>query len=386
MCEWPPASSAPALIAALQQEPRTARPASASAANAQSFLTLERAPLRTIRDSFPTYSAVAVDVTNNEIVLQDENLFQIMVYDRLANTPPTARMTEPKRIIGGHETKMEFNCGLYIDPKTGDIYSVNNDTLDTLSIFSRKARGNVRPDRTLHTPHGTYGIAVDEEAQQLYLTVQHENAVFVYRKMAQGEEKPIRILEGARVRLADPHGIGIDTKNQWMFAANYGNAKNNKVPGSGTFEPPSITVYPLLASGDTPPLRVITGPQTQLNWPAHLYVDQEHGEVFVANDGENAILVFRVTDNGNVAPTRVLKGAKTQIKNPTGVFVDTVHDELVVANMGNHSATVYPRAAQGDTPPVRTIRTGPLGKTALQIGNPGSVAYDTKRDAIITPN
>lgn len=389
MCEWLPASSpAPpiAAMAALQQERPTARPASASTANAQTSLTLERAPLRTIRDSFPTYSAVAVDVANNEIVLQDENLFQIMVYDRMANTPPAARFTEPKRVIAGHETKTEFNCGLYVDPKNGDIYSVNNDTLDTLSIFSRNARGNVRPDRTLHTPHGTYGIAVDEEAQELYLTVQHENAVVVYRKTAQREDKPIRTLEGARVRLADPHGIGIDTKNQWMFAANYGNAKNNKVPGSGTFVPPSITVYPLKASGDTPPLRVITGPQTQLNWPAHVYVDEKNGEVFVANDPENSILVFRVTDNGNVAPTRVLKGPKTQIKNPTGIFVDAVHDELVVANMGNHSATVYSRTAQGDTPPARTIRTGPLGKSALQIGNPGSVAYDTKRDAIITPN
>jgi DNA-binding beta-propeller fold protein YncE len=133
-------------------------------------------------------------------------------------------------------------------------------------------------------------------------------------------------------------------------------------------------------------LRIITGPKTQLNWPAHVYVDPEHGEVFVANDGESSVLVFRVTDSGDVAPTRVLKGAKTQIRNPTGIFVDTAHDELVVANMGNHSATVYPRAADGDTAPLRTIRTAPPGKAALQIGNPGSVAYDTKRDAIITPN
>lgn len=379
MCaSFSPAAAVP-LLAAFQQERGRAvvgRPSQ----------TLERAPLRTIRDSFPTYSAVAVDVANNEIVLQDENLFQIMVYDRMANTPPGARLTEPKRVIGGHETKVEFNCGLYIDPKTGDIYSVNNDTLDTLSIFSRKASGNVHPDRTLHTPHGTYGIAVNEEAQELYLTVQHQNAVVVHRKMAQGEQKPIRVLEGAHVRLADPHGIGIDMKNQLMFVANYGNAKNNKLPGSGTFVPPSINVYPLKAGGDTPPLRVITGPKTQLNWPAHVYVDQQHGEVFVANDGENSILVFRVTDNGEVAPTRALKGAKTQIKNPTGIFVDAVHDELVVANMGNHSATVYSRTADGDSPPVRTIRAAPSGKAALQIGNPGSVAYDTKRDMIIAPN
>ena len=51
------------------------------------------APLRVIKDPYPTYSAVAVDFNNGEIVLQDENLFQIMVYDRTANTPPQAAMT-----------------------------------------------------------------------------------------------------------------------------------------------------------------------------------------------------------------------------------------------------------------------------------------------------
>src|SRR5206468_3622748 len=128
--------------------------------------------------------------------------------------------------------------------------------------------------------------------------------------------------------------------------------------------------------GVTPALRTISGENTMLNWPAHVYVDEAHDEVFVANDADNSILVFRATDSGDVAPKRVLKGPKTQIKNPTGIFVDTAHDELVVANMGNHSATVYPRAADGDTAPLRTIRTAPRGKADLQIGNPGSDAYD----------
>src|SRR3990172_4508280 len=77
---------------------------------------LERSPLRVIKDPYPTYSAVALDQQHNEIVLQDENLFQIMVYDRMTNTPATAQMSEPKRVIGGHHTKIEFNCGLYVDP------------------------------------------------------------------------------------------------------------------------------------------------------------------------------------------------------------------------------------------------------------------------------
>jgi hypothetical protein len=68
------------------------------------------------------------------------------------------------------------------------------------------------------------------------------------------------------------------------------------------------------------------------------------------------------------------------------VYVDTIHDELVVSNMGNHRATVYPRTVDGNTAPIRTIRSGPEGKTALMIGNPGSVAYDSKREEILVPN
>lgn len=407
MCEWVPAGTPTRLVAAIQEERFASAGARTSSVDVRPVVKLERRPLRVIRDPYPTYTAVALDVKHNEIVLQDENLFQIMAFDRVANTPPAASMTEPKRLIGGFNTKMEFNCGLYVDPKTGDIYSVNNDTLNNVVVFSREARGNVPPTRELATPHRTYGITVDEVAEEMFLTVQDPPFVVVYNKYAKGNEKPIRILRGNKAQMADPHGIGLDTKNGWMFVANYGNASSydesaaggpvqgradgavsipGKVPGSGKFLPPSITVYSIKASGDTAPIRVIQGPDTQLNWPAQIYVDEEHGELYVANDGHDAILVFRVTDSGNAAPIRILKGPKTQIKNPTGVAVDNFNDELVVANMGNHRATVYSRTAQGDTPPVRTIRAGPEGMPALMIGNPGSIAYDTKREQILVPN
>ena len=84
-----------------------------------------RKPLRMIRDPNAAYSAVAVDTSHNEVVLTDENLFNVFVYDRQTNTRPTS-VSDPKRIIGGLNTNIEFQCGLYIDPDNGDIYAVNN--------------------------------------------------------------------------------------------------------------------------------------------------------------------------------------------------------------------------------------------------------------------
>jgi 6-phosphogluconolactonase (cycloisomerase 2 family) len=394
MCQLVPASAASAL--------QGQAPPLAGSTQDGARLTLERAPVRVIKDPYPTYSAVALDLANGEIVLQDENLFQIMVYDRSTNTPPNAAMSEPKRVIGGHHTKVEFNCGLYIDPKNGDIYSVNNDTLDTMTVFSREARGDVPPTREMETPHGTYGIAVDEKSEELFLTVQHASSVMVYPKYGVGKVKELRMIAGNKTRLADPHGVALDTKNGRVFVVNYGNFAEyeagkergggggtgglGRIPGSGKFFPPSITSYPINADGDVAPLQTIQGPKTQLNWPGHIYIDDEDGLIYVANDGGDSVLVFKVTDNGDVAPTRIIKGPRTLIKNPTGIFVDKKNREIVVANMGNHSATVYPLDANGDVAPVRQIRGAPADQPALQIGNPGAVAYDTKRNEILVPN
>ena len=49
---------------------------------------MARKPIRRIHDDYPQFSAVAVDLEHNEVIMADENLFQMLVYDRTANTPP----------------------------------------------------------------------------------------------------------------------------------------------------------------------------------------------------------------------------------------------------------------------------------------------------------
>ncbi|MBI4478699.1 MAG: hypothetical protein HY651_01640 [Acidobacteria bacterium] len=405
MCEWVPASSeGGTLYAALLQRQQDRAATAASSAGTRDYANLK--PVRWIRDPYAAYSSVAVDPINNEVVMTDENLFQILVYDRTANTPPSAKMTEPKRILAGLHTKIEFQCGLYIDPKTGDIFAVNNDTVDTLVIFDRNARGDVPPTRELYTPHGTFGIAVDEASEEMFLTLQHDSAMVVFRKYATKDEAPLRLLQGDKTGLADPHGIALDSKNGWLFISNHGAVSSRKplaqgqerekdnwpleraqaLPGSGRSLPPSIIVHDTKAKGDTPPLRVIQGPKTQFNWPTGLAVDEQRGEIYVANDMGNSLLVFNVTDSGDVAPKRMIKGPKTHLASPTGVWVDLKNNEVWAANFMNHSATVYPLNASGDVAPLRMIRSGPLDEPALGIGNPHPVAYDTKREQILVPN
>lgn len=371
-----------------------------------------RPPVRTIRDMFPSFSAVAVDLVRDEVVVTDENLFQLMVYDRTAMVTGVAK---PKRVISGDKTDIEFQCGVYIDPKTGEIFAINNDTQDKLVIFSPEAQGNVAPTRFIETPHGTFGIGVDESRQEIFLTIQHDSAVVVYRKSASKSEAPIRLLQGDRTGLADPHGIAVDETRGLVFVANFGSTHSvrpgekqgseealpirqrspranwpldrlNAVPGSGRFAGSSITVYARDAHGDAAPLRTIAGERTRLNWPTGVAIDPVRRELFVTNDIDGSILVFDADAAGNVAPTRVIKGPKTGIKNPTGVFLDRKNGELWVANFGAHSTGAFRATAEGDVAPLRLIRAAPEGVPSLMIGNPGAVTFDTKRREILVPN
>ena len=60
-----------------------------------------------------------------------------------------------------------------------------------------------RPSQSRSELH--FGIAVDEKNQELLLTIQDDAAVVAYPKSAQGEEPPIRLLQGEKTLLAAPH-------------------------------------------------------------------------------------------------------------------------------------------------------------------------------------
>jgi 6-phosphogluconolactonase (cycloisomerase 2 family) len=395
VCTWDDSSQAdPDLMALLQQEggssplvaslqqAATARPA--APAPAGRVLT----PVRVIRDQDPGYSAIAVDLLTNEVVLQDNNLWSYRVFNRTDNTPPGAKFTEPKRVVQGDKTELQFNNGLYIDPKTSEIYSVESDTGDKMVVFPNNADGNVAPKRMLHSPHRVYNIAADESKSELYVTVEFPPEVIVYNKTAFGEEQPLRRIRGDKTGLDAPHGIAVDEKNRLLFVNTWGHASNYKIKGTGAFYPPSIKVYSLDAKDDTPPLRVITGDKTQLNWPAAMKFNPDNGDLYVANDIGQSVLVFSGASSaqGNVVPARALKGSKTRLAYPTGVALDKKNQELWVSNLGNSSATVYPLMATGDVPPLRIIRSAPVNKKSLNFGRTAAVAYDSKREQILVPN
>src|SRR5216117_1391255 len=99
-------------------------------------IVIERPPQRVIKDPYPSFSAVAINPDENMLVVTDENLYRILEYDRRDNTPPEARLTEPKRVISGPNTRAEMLCGVYIDPVTKERSEEHTSELQSPFLIS----------------------------------------------------------------------------------------------------------------------------------------------------------------------------------------------------------------------------------------------------------
>lgn len=366
-------------------------------------IVLKKTPVRVVEDPYPTFQGIAVNEERDEVIMTDDNQGAVLTYAGQFN--PTDRLNEPRRRIWGPKSQIGMICSVTISPERNEIYTVDNDTGDHMLVFSMDGDGEVAPLRELKLDHGAWGIFLDEENDEFVISIQHNHKVAVYRSTAEGDEEPLRFIQGPNTGLADPHGVVVDIENDEIFVANHGHWHQEETGGqwteppvdsggtgslgssTGKFLPPSITVYSRRAAGDAAPLRTIQGSQTGLNWPHGVYLDTVSGQIVVTNTGDDSVLFFDKKANGNVAPVRVIRGPTTGLDGPTGVVLDKKRNELWVTNWNNHTATVYPRTAEGNVAPLRRIRSAPASTPrATGFGNPGDVVFDSRRGEILIPN
>jgi len=361
-------------------------------------------PARVVIDPYPTLHSVVVDAERNRVFMSDPNRHALWSYDRLAASKGR-EMIEPLTGIRGPSTGMMFVAAVTIDREAQEIYSVDNDIGDRMMVFPYDANGNMKPKRVLEVPHQAWGLSISKERNEIAVSVEAPREIVVYRLGAEGHEQPLRTIRGPKTGLGDPHGVFLDGQNNEIVVANHGNQAGRQPPPGdapprqrgvraaqppqfvgGRFDEPSIAVYTADAHGDVAPVRKIQGARTGLNWPMAIDVDRTRNEIVVANNGDSSIRVFRRGDSGNVAPVRVIKGPRTGIVGPMGVAYDLKNEEIWVANYGDHSALVFPITATGNVAPKRILRNAPAGSPTVGFGNPGAVAYDSKRDEILVPN
>ena len=106
---------------------------------------------------------------------------------------------------------------------------------------------------------------------------------------------PERVITGAATKLSRTvHGIAYDPDHDLIYVPN---------PLAD-----AVLVFHGNANGDEPPIRVIQGSCTRLVVPHAISLDLAHHEILVASLSSRAIAVFPWDANGNVAPMRYING------------------------------------------------------------------------------
>ena len=234
-----------------------------------------------------------------------------------------------------------------------------------------------------------HDIRYDAVNDEFLVTNPFAQAILVFRGGAEGDEPPVRIIQGSKTMLRSPDRLDVDPVHDEIF-----------IPNGD-----SILVFPRDAGGNVAPIRVIRGPDTQLRSASTLSVDSTH-DLLVAglNQGRDpaaptgALLIYNRTDNGNVKPHGVIRGPNSGIIRITQVAVNPQR-KLVIATQPGAIEDMEPEGAfigvwslddNGDIPPRWKILTGststlkkPRG-AVLDPKNKELIVADMRLNAILT--
>jgi DNA-binding beta-propeller fold protein YncE len=184
--------------------------------------------------------------------------------------------------------------------------------------------------------------------------------IAAFARLASGDNNPVRVIAGQATKLTRvAHGITYDPLRDEIVATE---------PLAS-----SIVVFNGGANGEQAPLRVIQGPKTDLHDPWGPSVDDVHHELAVADFTSSAVLVYPWDANGDVAPRREIRGPKTEMRGTSGVAFDPEHDLLVAMTFARGKENwragggifIFNRTDNGNVKP-RAVIAGP--RTGIEAG------------------
>lgn len=244
---------------------------------------------------------------------------------------------------------------------------------------SRKIEGQkTLLGRTMHS------IAYNERRDEFMVPQPFAQALLTFRGGANGEEAPIRVIQGRKTQLVEPDRLALDEINDEVF-----------VPMDTVKR---ITVYRASANGDVAPLRGIEGPDTTLGGEA-LAVDNVHNLLIAAGVGKEGLRlrIFDRKAEGNAKPLRIIGGKNSMfsrlggpiaVYSPKGWILATVRGPGALAS-DEAFLGIWSVNDDGDVPPRWTIG-GPKGVfrmprgIALDVKNKSIIASDKRLNAVLT--
>ncbi len=268
-------------------------------------------PVSTIANLNVTSLAfLAVDGTGDIYTSATEGTTGTSILEFPVNSSNNAQPT--RGIPFNTTTTLTAMSGLAVDP-LGDIYASN--TTGGVSIFSSTATGSVAPTSTVNTTAGVgpQATAVDPSGNLYIATPVPTNniAIAPIEIFAPGATTPSRTLSGDLTTLAigSPQGLAADSAGNLYVA--------NVVSGVS-----SILIFEPTATGNTPPLRDITGSNTLLGCVGGIALDNL-GYLYVVSvptcgsTASPTVLKFSTTGDGNIAPVATFTSSAWTSPDPT---------------------------------------------------------------------
>jgi len=173
-----------------------------------------------------------------------------------------------------------------------------------------------------------------------------DNTLFLWSPSLNGNAKPSQILSGDATKLDNPRGLAFD-KARELYALN---------DGYPNHRPDTVTIYARNASGNTAPIRMIDGFDTQIEQPTAMAVSGEM--IYVFNQGipfetRPHVTAYETSQTGDVPPTISISGENTQLSKAEGLAVDAAG--FIYVNNGVNQILVFAPGATGDAAPVQVI-------------------------------
>lgn len=209
---------------------------------------------------------------------------------------------------------------------------------EALLVYRGDAAGDQAPVRIIQGPKTLLAedaVAIDPVHDEIYAN--RDNAVLVFPRNANGDVAPIRILRGPKTQIQRVRRMAVDPVNNLLVVAD------------DTASRPALLIFDRTANGDTPPLRVISGPATGIVRPQSVQLDPPRRQIIVAitdrADGamQNAgfIGVWNYDDEGDVPPKATISGHNSTIQRPRGVTFSADHQEVYVVDMRRNALLTF---------------------------------------------
>src|SRR5881409_488692 len=158
-----------------------------------------------------------------------------------------------------------------------------------------------------------HGMGFDPIHDEIVVNSPLAQAILVFRGGADGEEAPVRVIQGPKTRILGMGYAALSTvtpdphNNEIFIPIGSGGYQER-----GTGGPEGVLVFDRLANGDVPPKRFISGPDTMIRG-GNAQVGIDHiADVMIAKSG-GAMLIFDRKAYGNAKPLRVIRGPNSKI-------------------------------------------------------------------------